>query len=116
MRILTRYWRAADGLRIDVGAFVAALETASGCRTEVLGKPSPAFFEAARARLDTQPRETVMIGDDIVGDIGGAQRAGLLGVLVRTGKFRESDLSGGIKPDGVLASVAALPTWWRDTT
>ena len=29
-----------------------------------------------------------MIGDDVVSDVGGAQRCGLAGVLVRTGKYR----------------------------
>lgn len=29
-----------------------------------------------------------MIGDDIVGDVGGAQRCGMRALQVRTGKFR----------------------------
>ena len=29
-----------------------------------------------------------MVGDDIVGDVEGAQKAGMCGVQVRTGKFR----------------------------
>ena len=29
-----------------------------------------------------------MIGDDVASDVGGAQACGLLGVLVRTGKYR----------------------------
>ena len=29
-----------------------------------------------------------MVGDDVVNDVGGAQRCGLAGVLVRTGKYR----------------------------
>lgn len=53
-----------------------------------------------------------MVGDDIVGDVGGAQRAGIAGVLVRTGKFRPGDLEGEIKPDGLLDSIAELPKWW----
>ena len=31
-----------------------------------------------------------MVGDDVVSDVGGAQKAGIRGVLVRTGKFRYS--------------------------
>ncbi len=111
---MTRYWRAADGLRLDVAPFVKALEHASGARAVVLGKPAPAFFQAGLARLGCEPPETVLIGDDIVGDVQGAQRAGLRGVLVRTGKFRESDLAGEIRPDAVLASIAEFPAWWRE--
>lgn len=32
--------------------------------------------------------QAVMVGDDIVSDIGGAQVCGIAGVLVRTGKYR----------------------------
>jgi len=56
----------------------------------------------------------VMIGDDIRGDVGGAQAAGLAGVLVRTGKFRPKDLEGEVRPDAVLDSVADLPQWWEN--
>jgi ribonucleotide monophosphatase NagD (HAD superfamily) len=53
-----------------------------------------------------------MIGDDIRTDIAGAQGAGLKAALVRTGKFRPSDLDEGIQPDAVLDSIAGLPQWW----
>jgi ribonucleotide monophosphatase NagD (HAD superfamily) len=54
-----------------------------------------------------------MIGDDIRGDVEGAQQAGIRGLLVKTGKFQPMDLSGDIRPDAVLTSVAELPDWWR---
>lgn len=110
---MTRYWRAADGLRLDVAPYVKALEHASGAGAVVLGKPAPEFFRAGLARLDCQPHEAVLIGDDIVGDVQGAQRVGLQGVLVRTGKFRASDLQGEIRPDAVLDSIADFSGWWR---
>jgi HAD superfamily hydrolase (TIGR01458 family) len=112
---MTRYWRAEDGLRLDVGPMVAALGYASGREPLVLGKPEPAFFHVALERLGVAASEVLMIGDDIVGDIQGAQRAGLRAVLVRTGKFRPEDLQGEVTPDGVIDSVADLPDWWRRT-
>jgi len=50
-----------------------------------------------------------MIGDDINSDIGGAQKAGLKGILVKTGKYRE-ELVGksDIRPDLVLDSIGQL--------
>ena len=111
---MTRYWRAEDGLRLDVAPFVAALERASGAEAIVLGKPARPFFEAAAERLGARVDDLVMIGDDVVGDVQGAQRAGMRGVLVRTGKFRAADLEGGIRPDAVLDSIADLPAWWAD--
>ena len=109
---LTRYWRADDGLRLDAGAYVRALEYASGREAVVLGKPDPAFYRTAVDDLRLPPERVVMVGDDIRTDVEGAQRAGLAGVLVRTGKFSESDLAGDVTPDAVLGSIADLPRWW----
>ena len=109
---MTRFWQTPEGLSLDVAPFVAALEHATGRRAVVLGKPSAEFFHAAAERLGLPPGEVVMIGDDIHADIGGAQAAGLQGVMVRTGKFRPSDLQGDVAPDAILESVASLPQWW----
>ena len=66
---MTRYWRAEDGLRLDTGPFVAALQYASGIEPLVIGKPSAAFFNSGAQRLGVAPEEILMIGDDIRGDI-----------------------------------------------
>jgi phospholysine phosphohistidine inorganic pyrophosphate phosphatase len=109
---MTRYWKADDGISLDVAPFVAALEHATGRSALVFGKPAPAFFEGAAAALGVAKEEIVMVGDDIETDVRGAMRAGLKGALVRTGKFRPSDLEGSLHPDAVLDSIAALPAWW----
>ncbi|MEJ2761875.1 MAG: TIGR01458 family HAD-type hydrolase [Gammaproteobacteria bacterium] len=113
---MTRYWRAPDGLRLDVAPFVKALEHATGCEAIVLGKPAKEFFGTALALIQSTPGVTVMIGDDITTDVQGAQQAGLAGVLVRTGKFRPADLDGPIRPDAVLDTIGDLPAWWRTMT
>ncbi len=110
---MTRYWRAPDGLRLDTGPFVAALEMATGRRARVFGKPAEAFFAAALDMLGARAAVTVMVGDDIRADVAGAQAVGMIGVLVRTGKFTATDLQQDISPDAVLDSVAELPQWWR---
>ncbi len=111
---MTRFWQADDGLRLDTAPFVVALAHASGATPVVLGKPAKPFFDAALERLGAEAADTVMIGDDIRGDVGGAQQAGILGVLVRTGKFRAADLDGDVRPDVVLDSIAALPRRWPE--
>jgi len=110
---MTRYWLASDGISLDVAPFVAALEHATGRKALVFKKPAAPFFHAAAAKLRLAPSDLVMVGDDIDADIGGAQAAGLQGVLVRTGKFRPADLEGSVKPDAVVDSVADLPRWWE---
>jgi HAD superfamily hydrolase (TIGR01458 family) len=78
-----------DGeLSLDTGAFVAALEYASGNAATVLGKPAPAFFKAAVESIGCPAENVVMIGDDAEADVGGAMAAGLEGILVQTGKYR----------------------------
>jgi HAD superfamily hydrolase (TIGR01458 family) len=107
-----RWWQTSRGPLLDSGAFVAGLEYASGVEATVLGKPSPAYFEAALQALDAEPELTWMVGDDLDSDIAGAQRYGLRTVLVRTGKFRPDELDRStIVPDAVISSIAFLPEW-----
>jgi ribonucleotide monophosphatase NagD (HAD superfamily) len=104
------YWRTAEGLRLDSGAFLAGLEQAARVEAEITGKPARAFFEAALARLGAGAGETVMVGDDVESDVLGAQRAGITGVLVRTGKFQPEVLQAADgTPDHVIDSFADLP-------
>lgn len=110
---MTRYWRAEDGLRLDAAPFVKALEHASGREAVVLGKPSKEFYSSALHRLGCDASETIMIGDDIRGDIAGSQSAGIRGLLVKTGKYQDSDLEQGITPFDVIDSIADLPAWWE---
>jgi HAD superfamily hydrolase (TIGR01458 family) len=107
-----RWWQTKRGPLLDAGTFVAGLEYAADTSATVLGKPSRTYFEAALAALESRAGSTWMIGDDIESDVGGAQAQGLRTVLVRTGKFRPVAVeSSGIRPDGVVASIAALPEW-----
>jgi ribonucleotide monophosphatase NagD (HAD superfamily) len=97
---------------LDSGAFVAGLEYASGIEATVLGKPSPEYFGAALETLDADPELTWMVGDDIEGDVVGAQRHGMRTVLVRTGKFRPDEVEeSDAMPDGIVSSIAQLPDW-----
>ncbi len=100
----------ADGPALDMGAFIVGLEAAADIEVTVVGKPAAAFYEAALADLGAEPRTTVMVGDDIGSDVVGAQDAGMTGALVRTGKFRLSDLDGRHgAPDHVIDDIGALP-------
>ena len=102
-------WQREDGLALDAGPFVVALEYALGREAIVTGKPSPAFFQAAVAELGVGAGAVAMIGDDLEADIGGAIDAGLDAVLVRTGKFRQDALAASsIEPTLVIDSIADL--------
>ena len=102
-----RYWRRADGLSLDVGAYVAALEYASGHDAITVGKPASAFFLAAMAAMGLE--RGVMVGDDVEADVGGAMAAGLPGVLVRTGKYRQDALQARVTPTAIVDSIVDVP-------
>lgn len=108
-----RYFMEKDGLTLDMGAFVAGLEYSTGITAEVVGKPALPFFCTALDELDIAPDQAVLIGDDLTDDIGGAQAAGIPGILVRTGKFRADDedhpqLRPAMIVDDFPAAVATL--------
>ncbi|MGA5357016.1 HAD-IIA family hydrolase [Streptomyces purpurascens] len=108
------YWRTDEGLRLDSGAFLAGLEQAARVEAEITGKPARAFFEAALARVGAGAGEAVMVGDDVESDVLAAQRAGVTGVLVRTGKFQPEALRAADgTPDHVIDSFADLPALLR---
>jgi HAD superfamily hydrolase (TIGR01458 family) len=105
-----RYWLRADGLSLDVGPFVAALEYATGREAYVVGKPARGFFDEILRGLHVDPAVAAMVGDDIESDIGGAMHAGLAGILVRTGKYREDAVqASGVEPTVTVASIADVP-------
>ncbi len=105
-----RYWLRDGKLALDAGPFVAGLEFAVGKEAIVAGKPSAAFYTSALRSMGLDSgKSAAMVGDDLWSDVQGAQHAGLMGWLVRTGKYRESTLAeSGIVPDRILESVAAL--------
>jgi len=105
-----RYWLRADGLSLDVGPFVAAIEFATSREAYVVGKPARGFFTQVLADLGVGASAAAMVGDDIESDIGGALDAGLRAILVRTGKYREDRVrESGIRPSAVVASIAEVP-------
>ncbi|MCK9579456.1 MAG: TIGR01458 family HAD-type hydrolase [Methanoregula sp.] len=104
-----RYWMATHGLSLSAGPFVAALEFATGKNAILMGKPSQEFFDLALKDMGLRPDQAVMIGDDIHTDVGGAHGAGLRGILVRTGKFREDLVKKStIRPDLTIDSIAEI--------
>jgi HAD superfamily hydrolase (TIGR01458 family) len=122
-----RWWLTPDGPTVDSGALVAGLEYATGVKARIVGKPTRAFFvEAAEAlaadltaRDGRRPKraELAMVGDDIRTDVIAAQRIGLRGIFVLSGKHDLSDVEAAtdgrrtapdLIADSLLDVVAAL--------
>jgi HAD superfamily hydrolase (TIGR01450 family) len=111
------WWLTPKGPTLDAGAAVVGLEYSTGVKATVLGKPSPVVFRQALEGLrhdlgrHVAAGRIAMVGDDPVADVHAAQRVGLRGVLVLTGKTsaaEASDLGAGSRrgPDAVAASLA----------
>jgi phospholysine phosphohistidine inorganic pyrophosphate phosphatase len=102
-----RYWRRKDGLALDVGAYSAALEYATRREAIVVGKPADTFFHSALADMGLE--QAVMVGDDAEADVGGAMAAGLPGILVRTGKYRQDAIPPEVTPTAIVDSIVDVP-------
>jgi glycerol-1-phosphatase len=90
------------------GAVLAAVETASGRRAEIAGKPERHLFEIAREALGGC-ESVAMIGDRISSDIEGGRRAGLETILVLSGTTtREQAAGADPAPDFVLENLGGL--------
>ncbi len=96
-----------DGLAPGTGAIVAAIEVASGTAARNVGKPEPALFEAAQARLGAD--RPLMAGDSLHSDIGGAARVGMSTALILTGRDTRADIAAAERaPDLVFDDLWAL--------
>ncbi len=105
------YWDTGQGLALDAGSFVTALEYATGREAMLVGKPSAAFFQAAAEAMGVEPFNMAVVGDDLGTDVAGALSCDAAAILVKTGDSQEIDLSRRKpKPDLVLDSIASLPT------
>lgn len=88
---MNKYFKTDNGLQLDAGAFVHALEWAADTQAVVMGKPSAVFFLQVVASTGLLADQCLMVGDDVIADVKGAVDAGLAGCLVKTGKYQEGD-------------------------
>jgi HAD superfamily hydrolase (TIGR01458 family) len=117
-----RWWVTPEGPRLDSGAIVAGLEYATEQAAVILGKPARQFFMTGVRDMRSEigaPRlrvnDVAMVGDDLWSDVLGAQRVGLRGVLVLSGKHGAAEVEraarqrrGGGRPDAVAPSLAEV--------
>ena len=94
---------------LDTGSFVQMLSNASNSSAEIFGKPSKHFFSQALKKINLDKNEVVVVGDDPFSDIQGALKAGLKGILVRTGKGKSyEDSSITIKPNLIIENFSMI--------
>jgi HAD superfamily hydrolase (TIGR01450 family) len=97
-----------DGAWPGTGAILAAVETASGKRAEIGGKPEHHLFDQARGLIDGTKR-VAMVGDRLASDIEGGRRAGLETIFVLSGAGTRAEAEAADPgPDHVLEDLAGL--------
>lgn len=106
-----RYFRQDGKLCLDAGPFIHAIEFAARCEAVIMGKPSIDFFHQVLSTTAALPEDSLMIGDDVFGDIEGALQAGMDACLVRTGKYQSGDENKLSPACHCLDSVADLKQW-----
>ena len=99
------------GERPGPAFFIKGLEFVTGISIEVVGKPNPVVFDLALKRLGTSREKTLMVGDRLFEDIGGAKKAGLNTCLVLSGATtgdQIQSLPSELRPDVVAKNLSNL--------
>ena len=106
-----RTFPTPEGIAPGSGAFVAAVQEASGVTPLVAGKPEPTLYRNAIDRF--QSKNALVIGDRLDTDIAGAVNAGLTSLLVLSGicSAKQAVLASvGQRPDLIAADLQGLVT------
>ncbi len=106
-----RTFPTPEGIAPGSGAFVAAVQEASGMTPLVAGKPEPTLYRNAIDRF--QSKNALVIGDRLDTDIAGAVNAGLTSLLVLSGicSAKQAVLASvGQRPDLIAADLQGLVT------
>jgi len=102
----------AEGLAPGTGSLIAALQTASGVRPQVVGKPEPTMFQLALSQMGARPETTAAIGDRADTDVLGGKRAGLVTICVLSGSSSRAEAEA-FGPDFIFENIADLLEAWQ---
>jgi len=83
------------------GAILAALQAATNTTATIIGKPEAIMYQQAIKILNSNPEQTIAIGDRLNTDILGAVNTGIRSIMVLSGISNEDDLQ----------SINYQPTW-----
>jgi HAD superfamily hydrolase (TIGR01450 family) len=106
-----------EGIAPATGAIVAAIAACVHTEPVCVGKPSPAMFAMAAARLGLAAEDILVVGDSLAADIAGGRAAGAQTALLLSGVSGRDDPSPH-RPDLVLDGLPQLSAFltqaWRE--
>lgn len=106
-----RVYPSPRGIEFGSGAFCAMLGYASAVEPTFCGKPNAVFFTKLCEHLGVDPRQCLLIGDNLETDILGAKGVGMKTVLTCTGVACRADverLPASARPDLVVDDLRKL--------
>lgn len=106
-----RLYSSSRGLELGAGSLSHMLAYAANVAPFFTGKPEPIFFQGLCRRLNVQPEQCLLIGDNLEADIAGAKGVGMKAILTLTGITRREDLAdipASQRPDAVVDDLTQL--------
>jgi NagD protein len=98
-----------NGIKAGCGAIIAPIESATGCKAYVVGKPNHLMIRNVEREFGINPLETLMIGDSLDTDIDVGEQAQMTTVLVLSGiTSREQLKHSAYEPDYVFENVGCI--------
>ena len=80
------FFATADGRALGTSRAISAMiKSLTGCRVEIVGKPSLHALRRARSRLGVPLKDVAVVGDDPDLEVPMAHRGGALAIAVHTG-------------------------------
>ncbi|KFR13270.1 SH3 domain-binding protein 1, partial [Opisthocomus hoazin] len=103
-----------DTARKGTGSLTAAVETASGRKALVVGKPNTYMFDCIVERFGVDPSRTLMVGDRLETDILFGKNCGLSTILTLTGVSRLEEAQAYMASDSAAARDL-VPNYYVDS-
>lgn len=99
-----RTWKTSEeGLLLDVGPFVVAIEYATKKEATIIGKPSQHYFASALSLFNLEVNDPfIMIGDDIETDIEASKNLGAETIYVNSDKIFSQEAIEKANPNFIV--------------
>jgi 4-nitrophenyl phosphatase len=103
-----------DGVLPGAGALAAAVSACVDALPVCVGKPSAFMFEMAASLLGVPTEDILVVGDNLLSDIGGGAAMGARTALLLSGVTGSVDgVAGAVRPDFVFPGLPELSAFLR---
>jgi HAD superfamily hydrolase (TIGR01450 family) len=106
-----RVYPSPRGMEFGAGAHAWLIAYAAGVEPIFTGKPQESFFRTLCDRIKVDPKNCLLVGDNLESDVAGAKRVGMKTVLVLTGVAKQADVEQlpiEARPDWIAADLPEL--------